>query len=54
MAVIPLMIGIYMLFVDLKSAIVLGVTFVILICFMILLGWAAQKMRMPNGNRMKN
>lgn len=43
MAVIPLMIGIYMLFVDLKSAIVLGVTFVILICFMILLGWAAQK-----------
>lgn len=43
MAVIPLMIGIYMLFVDLKSAIVLGVTFVILIFFMILLGWAAQK-----------
>lgn len=43
MAVIPLMIGVYLLFVDLKSAIVLGVTFIILIGFMILLGWAAQK-----------
>ncbi|WP_408868970.1 thiol reductant ABC exporter subunit CydD [Brochothrix campestris] len=43
MAVIPLMIGVYLLFVDLKSAVVLGLTFIILIGFMILLGWAAQK-----------
>ncbi|KGX85855.1 thiol reductant ABC exporter subunit CydD [Pontibacillus litoralis] len=43
MAVVPVMIGIYVLTKDITSAIVLFVAVPILVAFMILLGWAAQK-----------